>query len=115
MIKVIATICFIGSLLSFGLGTLGLFRLPDAYTRMHGVGIGDTVGVGFMGMGLLLLSPSWILRFKLIVVLILFWIINPTMTHLIAKAAVMCGTKPAKNTCVECGMNSAKNTRIRKE
>lgn len=103
MIKVISMICFIGSLLAFGLGTLGLFRFPDPYTRMHGVGIGDTLGVGLVGIGLLLLSPSWILRIKLILVLLLFWIINPTMTHLIAKAALIHGTKPAKDTMVRKG------------
>lgn len=103
MIKVISMICFIGSLLAFGLGTLGLFRFPDPYTRMHGVSIGDTLGVGLVGIGLLLLSPSWILRIKLIFVLILFWIINPTMTHLIAKAALIHGTKPAKDTMMRKG------------
>jgi len=98
MIKLIATICFILSLLAFGLGALGLFRFPDPYTRMHAVGIGDTLGAGFMGIGLFLLSPNWFLRVKLIFVLLLFWIINPTMTHLIAKAAVIHGTKLAKAT-----------------
>lgn len=98
MIKWIVTICFFGSFLAFGLGTLGLFRFPDAYTRMHGVGIGDTLGVGLIGIGLFLLSPTWILRFKLISVFLLFWIINPTMTHLIAKAAIMSGIKPAEAT-----------------
>ena len=103
MIKVMAMICFIGSLLAFGLGTLSLFRFPDAYTRMHGVGIGDTLGAGLMGIGLLLLSPTWILRFKLIIILVLFWIINPTMSHLIAKTAVIHGTQPAKDTIVRKG------------
>lgn len=98
MIKVIAMVFFIGSFLAFGLGTLGLFRFRDPYTRMHGIGIGDTLGVGLMGIGLLLLSPSWILRVKLIFILLLFWIINPTMSHLIAKAAVMNGALPKKNT-----------------
>lgn len=98
MIKIISMICFMGSFLAFGLGTLGLFRFPDAYSRMHGVAIGDTLGVGLMGFGLLLISPNWILRAKLIVILILFWIINPTMSHLIAKAAVIHGTKPAEDT-----------------
>ncbi len=98
MIKVIAMICFVGSLLAFGLGTLSLFRFPDAYTRMHGVSIGDTLGVGLMGIGLMLLSPNWMLRFKLLAILVLFWIINPTMTHLIAKAAVIHGTEPSKTT-----------------
>lgn len=103
MIKGIAMLCFIGSFLAFGLGTLGLFRFPDPYTRMHGVGIGDTLGVGLMGIGLFLLSPSWILRVKLVFILILFWIINPTMSHLIAKAAVMNGIKPAKVTRIRKG------------
>jgi len=103
MIKVISMICFIGSLFAFALGTLGLFRFPDPYTRMHGVSIGDTLGVGFMGIGLLLLSPNWILRIKLIVILVLFWIINPTMTHLISKAALIHGTQPTKDTMMRKG------------
>lgn len=98
MIKVIANICFIGSFLAFSLGTLGLYRFPDPYTRMHGVGIGDTLGVGLMGIGLLLISPSWILRIKLVFILLLFWLINPAMSHLIAKAAVMNRIKPAQDT-----------------
>ncbi len=98
MIKIIATIFFIGSLIAFAIGTLGLFKFPDPYTRMHAVGIGDTLGVGLMGIGLLLISPSWILRVKLIFILIFFWIINPTMTHLIAKAAVMYGVETINET-----------------
>lgn len=98
MINGIATICFMGSFLAFALGTLSLFRFPDPYTRMHGIAIGDTFGVALMGIGLLLLSPNWILRAKIIVVLGLFWIINPTMSHLTAKAAVIHGTKPEEHT-----------------
>ena len=66
MINWIAYICFIGSFLAFALGILGLYRLPDAYTRMHGVGIVDTLCVGFAGLGLILLSPDWIVRIKLV-------------------------------------------------
>jgi len=98
MINVIAYICFIGSLLAFGLGTLGLYKFPDPYTRMHAIGIGDTLGVGLVGIGLFLLSPDWILRIKLVVCLLLFWMINPTMTHLIAKSGLIHGTKPMEET-----------------
>ncbi len=98
MIKWIANICFIGSLLAFGLGTFGLFKFPDSYTRMHAAGLGDTLGAGLIGFGLILLSPNWFLRIKLIVVLLLFWTINPTMSHLISKAALIRGIKPVKGT-----------------
>jgi len=82
--------------LSFSLGTLGLFRFPDPYTRMHAVSISDTLGVGLIVCGLFILSPSWILRIKLAVVLFLFWILNPTMSHLVAKAGIIHGVKPVK-------------------
>ena len=98
MIKIIAGICFLGSFLAFGLGMLGLFRFPDPYTRMHALGMGDTIGVGLVGLGLFLLSHSWILRIKLVVILSLFWMINPTMTHLVAKAGLIHGIQPVKDT-----------------
>ena len=96
-------ICFFGSFLAFGLGTLGLFRFPDSYTRMHAVGMGDTLGVGLLALGLFLLCPSWTLRIKLMVILFLFWILNPTMTHLIAKAGLIHGVRPAKVTKLRKG------------
>ncbi len=98
MIKWIANICFLGSLGAFGLGTLGLYKFPDPYTRMHALGIGDTLGVGLAALGLFIVSPSWALRIKLIGILFLFWIINPTMTHLVAKAGLLHGTEPVKAT-----------------
>lgn len=100
MIKVIVTLLFIGSFLAFGMGTLGLFKFKDPYTRMHGVSIGDTLGVALLVMSFLILSPSWILRLKIIFISLLFWIINTSMTHLVAKAAVMSGTKANENTTV---------------
>lgn len=103
MIKIIAYICFAGSFLAFGLGTLGLFRFPDCYTRMHAAGMSDTLGVGLTGLGLILLSPDWILRAKLIIILFLFWIISPTMTHLVAKAGLIHGVKPTKDTKLKEG------------
>ena len=103
MIKILANICFVGSLFSFGLGTLGLYRFPDPYTRMHAVGMGDTLGVGLMALGLIFLSPLWIIRLKLIVVLMLFWLINPTMTHLVAKAGLIHGTEPVEGTRLRKG------------
>ncbi|HAW70482.1 MAG TPA: hypothetical protein DHD79_11230 [Firmicutes bacterium] len=103
MIKWIAYSCFFGSFLAFGLGALGLFRFPDPYTRMHAVGMGDTLGMGLLGFGLFLLSPSWILRLKLVAVLLLFWTINPTMTHMVAKASLIQGIKPAAETSLKEG------------
>lgn len=103
MINWVVNFCFAAAFLAFGLGTLGLFRFPDPYTRMHAIAIGDTLGMGLIGIGLLLLSPTWILRLKLIVILSLFWLINPTMSHLVAKAGLIHGTEPSEGTRLRRG------------
>lgn len=103
MINVLANCCFALSFAMFSLGTYGLYRFPDPYTRIHGLGMGDTLGIGFVGLGLMILSPNWALRLKLIFVLLLYWIISPTMTHLVAKAGILHKTKPTKDTTIKKG------------
>ncbi|HHV44455.1 MAG TPA: monovalent cation/H(+) antiporter subunit G [Firmicutes bacterium] len=98
MIKVLAGLCYAGSLCAFGIGTLGLYRLPDPYNRIHGLSISDTLGVGLAGLGLLLTSPHWMLRVKLLFILAFFWIINPTMTHLVVKAGLLGQVPPVQGT-----------------
>ena len=98
MIQFLAYTCFTIGLIFVGLGVLGLFKFPDPYTRMHALGMADSLGVGFIGLGLFLLSTGWAVRLKLIVALLLFWAINTTMTHLVAKSAVLRGIKPDKKT-----------------
>ncbi len=100
MIKLITGLCFIGSFLAFALGTLGLFRFPDPYTRLHGLGMGDTMGVGLAGLGFFILSPTAALRIKLVMILFIFWVINPTMSHLVAKAGLLHGVYPVEGTRV---------------
>lgn len=103
VIKILANICFAVSFTAFSLGTYGLYRFPDSYTRIHGLGMGDTLGIGFVGLGLMLLSPNWALRFKLLFVLLLYWIISPTTTHLVAKAGILHRTKPTEDTTIKKG------------
>ncbi|MGI6037907.1 MAG: monovalent cation/H(+) antiporter subunit G [Limnochordia bacterium] len=103
MIKTIANLCFLGAFLAFGIGVRGLFKFPDAYTRLHACGLGDTMGVGLISLGLFLLTPDKLMRLKLIMVLALFWVINPTMSHLIAKAGLLNGTMPAEGTGLRKG------------
>ncbi|NMB26008.1 MAG: monovalent cation/H(+) antiporter subunit G [Firmicutes bacterium] len=100
MIRLITGLCFFGSFVAFALGTLGLFRFPDPYTRMHGLGMGDTLGVGLAGLGFFILSPTAALRIKLVVILFIFWVINPTMSHLVAKAGLIHGVYPVEGTRV---------------
>ncbi|MDD4413398.1 MAG: monovalent cation/H(+) antiporter subunit G [Oscillospiraceae bacterium] len=101
MIAVISDIILYVSLVFFALGIYGLFKLPDAYTRMHALGMCDSLGVGLINLALFLKSHGWILRLKLVIALLLFWGINTTMTHLTAKAVMLYGPRPSKDTKTE--------------
>lgn len=68
-------------------GAVGLLRLPDVYTRMHAVGKCDTLGAGLMLIGLILLMGGFAETVKLVIIILLIAVINPVVTHLMAKTA----------------------------
>ncbi len=75
-------------------GAVGLLRLPNFFTRMHGAGVTDTLGAGLMLAGMLLQSGSWIVAAKLILIFLFMMITGPTATHALAKAALHGGLRP---------------------
>ena len=75
-------------------GGLGLIRLPDFYSRMHGGGITDTLGAGFILIGLMIQSGFNLVTVKLIMIVFFLYLTSPTATHAIAKAAHTSGLKP---------------------
>lgn len=75
----------------FALTTVGLLRFPDAYSRVHAASLGDTLGFGLITLALLFLAPNMVDRFKLLMVLGVVWIVNPTTSHYVGKVALLRG------------------------
>ncbi|MBL4940667.1 MAG: monovalent cation/H(+) antiporter subunit G [Colwellia sp.] len=86
----------IGSFLCVS-GGIGIIRFPDFYTRMHAVGITDTLGAGLILIGLMLLSTDLLVFAKLVMILLLTLLIGPTTSHVLAKAALHNGLAPKLN------------------
>lgn len=84
---------FIGSLLCIS-GGVGILRFPDFYTRMHAVGVTDTLGAGMILIGLMLYSPDFLTFSKLVMILLLTLLISPTTSHVLAKTAMHNGLLP---------------------
>jgi multicomponent Na+:H+ antiporter subunit G len=76
------------------IGGIGIVRLPDFFTRMHGGGITDTMGATLILAGLLLQSPGWQVAVKLLIILAFLLITSPTSGHALAKAALANGLEP---------------------
>lgn len=75
-------------------GGIGLLRLPDLFTRMHGAGLIDTLGAGLILIGLMLQGGASLVTVKLILILLFIFFTSPTATHALAKAALHGGLKP---------------------
>ncbi len=72
-------------------GGIGIVRLPDFYTRIHGAGITDTMGAGLILVGLMFQSGWSLVTFKLFMILALLYLTGPTSTHALANAALVAG------------------------
>jgi multicomponent Na+:H+ antiporter subunit G len=69
-------------------GTLGLVRLPDVFTRMHAASVTDTLGVGLLILGMGLQAGPSLVTLKLLFLLVLFFFIGPVVTHALAQACL---------------------------
>lgn len=95
-IDIIAIIFLIGGAFFFMVGTIGLLRFPDFFTRMHATGKADTLGAGMILFGLALQVSEFSTAVKLILIVVFIFIANPTATHVISKAAFNSGVIPWK-------------------
>jgi multicomponent Na+:H+ antiporter subunit G len=75
-------------------GAVGLLRMPDLFTRMHAASLVDTVGAGFVLLGLALQAGLTLVTVKLAMIGLLIFFASPTATHALARAALYRGVKP---------------------
>ncbi|AEH24324.1 monovalent cation/H(+) antiporter subunit G [Pyrococcus yayanosii] len=76
-------------------GALGVIRFPDVYTRLHAATKCDTGGAMGIVFGLALMADAPIIvKAKLLILLMFIAMINPMISHAIAKGAYRYGVKP---------------------
>lgn len=75
----------------FALGTIGLLRFPDVYTRLHALTKVDNLGLGFVVLALMLQAREWSVALKLLLVWVLALAASATICQLIAGAALRMG------------------------
>jgi multicomponent K+:H+ antiporter subunit G len=72
------------------LGSIGLMRLPDIFTRLHGPTKATTLGVGaiVVAASVAFYSLTGELNLKALTVLLFLFITAPVSAHLLGKAAL---------------------------
>ena len=70
---------------------IGVFRFKYVLNRMHAEAIGDTLGIGFSLVGLIIMNGLNLTSLKMFLVIVFLWFSSPTSSHLIAKLEVSTG------------------------
>jgi len=87
MIDLLSSILVITGCGFFLVGTVGLLRFPDVYTRLHALTKVDNLGLGFISLGLLLRAADLASAAKLALIWILVLTASSCVGFLIARRA----------------------------
>ena len=94
LINIISFLFIITGSILILIGSFGLFRLPDVFSRIHAVGMIDTAGIGFIIFGLLVYSGFTIVSIKLLILGFVLIFTSPISGHAVAISAKKIGLKP---------------------
>ena len=75
-------------------GSFGLLRMPDVFTRIHATSVSDTFGALLMLFGMILQAGLTLVTLKLVIIVAAILYTGPVATHALARAARHAGIKP---------------------
>ncbi|MDE0935524.1 MAG: monovalent cation/H(+) antiporter subunit G [Mariniblastus sp.] len=95
MISILTWAFLLGGSFFAVVGGIGIVRLPEFFSRLHGGGITDTLGAGLIIAGLLFQEPlNFLVTAKLLMILFFLMVTSPTSCHALARSAMTQGFKP---------------------
>lgn len=81
--------CLLAGLFFMIVAVFGVNRFHKALNRMHAAALGDTLGILFVILGLILMRGFSMDSLKLFLVVLFFWIASPVSGHMISRLQVM--------------------------
>lgn len=82
--------------LFYGVGGLGVFRMPDVYDRAQAGTKATTLGSLCTLLGLIALNPTW--WPKLVLIMLFILVTNPIGSSTLIRNAFISGVKPVEGT-----------------
>jgi|AntRauTorcE11898_2_1112593.scaffolds.fasta_scaffold60082_2 multicomponent Na+:H+ antiporter subunit G len=70
-------------------GGIGVLRMPDFYTRLHGSSLTDSLGTFAVLFGLMLQFGLSLATLKLVAIALFLYLTNPTAAYALAHAALL--------------------------
>lgn len=98
--NILAAALIIAGLVFFAIGTIGVLRFPDFFTRAHAAGKCDSLAAVLVFIGIAvfnLADPSLaniLVSIKILFIAVFVFVASPTATHAITEAALLIGVTP---------------------
>ena len=94
IVDLVSWACVLTGALLGVVGGIGIHCFPDFYSRLHAVGITDTLCAALFLLGLGLQTGLNLASFKLFLIFVFLFFTSPTASHALANAAQHGGLKP---------------------
>ncbi len=78
----------LSGLLIFLIELYGIFHLKYVLNRMHAAAMGDTLGISFSLIGLMIFSGLNFVTLKMMLIVIFLWFASPVSSHMLARLEV---------------------------
>lgn len=91
---VLAVILMLAGLFFLVVGSIGMLRLPDVFSRVHALSLTDSLGAALVLLGLAVYEGFNQNFLKILVVLGLVYLLNPVISHATIRAAYRSGARP---------------------
>jgi multicomponent Na+:H+ antiporter subunit G len=92
--EIVAVILLCGGLFFLLLGSVGIVRFPDFYTRLHPAGKSETMGASLVVLSLAVHEGWALVALKVVLVQIFIFFGNPAAAHAMGRAAWRAGLRP---------------------
>ena len=97
--EIIGGVIAIAGSLFLLLGSIGIYRMPDAYNRIQAGTKASTLGTMLSLVGLFFIFPDWFGKFMVLILFVL--VTNPVSSHTLARAAYFIKVPLTKITKVD--------------
>ena len=94
IIDILSDICLVLGGIFTLTGAIGLLRLPNFYTRLHGASVTESLAAPLLIIGVILDTGFTLDSAKLVLIIVIMVVSNPTITHALCRAAAHGGNTP---------------------
>ncbi|MEX0837546.1 MAG: monovalent cation/H(+) antiporter subunit G [Gemmatimonadota bacterium] len=89
ILDILSWVFIVSGLFFMIVGTIGILRMPDILTRLHPAGMTDTMGAGFLLLGMALQTTDWMVLVRLLFIYAFLLFTGPIASHALARAAIL--------------------------